>query len=565
MEVSKCLSLCLLLWNLIISLLKGVEASHRVFPEYQFLAATTVKQLHRTVYHFQPPKHWINDPNGPMYYNGFYHLFYQYNPKGSVWGNIVWAHSVSKDLVNWEPLEPAIYPSKPFDIKGTWSGSATIFPGDKVVIYYTGIDAKEKQLQNYAVPENPSDPYLRKWKKPKEGNPMVVPDNEINGSSFRDPTTAWQANGYWHILVGSRKNDVGVAYLFKSKDQKTWVKTPVPLHQVPGTGNWECPDFYPVSISGKTGLDTSELGNDVKHVLKVSLDATRYDYYTIGTYFPDQDKYVPDKGQADGWDGLRLDYGNFYASKSFFDPVKHRRIVWGWSNESDTKQDDVKKGWAGIQLIPRTVLLDPSGKQLVQWPVEEIETLRGQMIHKSNHKLETGKPVKLSQGITGAQADVVVTFSIPNLDKAEPFDPSWKDPQDLCFKKKSVQGAIGPFGLMVLATEKLEEFTPVFFRIFKAKDNKPVVLMCSDEEHSTLKTDVYKPMYGGFVDVDLADKKLSLRSLIDHSVVESFAAGGKTIISNRVYPTVAVFEMAHVFAFNNGTEPITLERALLCL
>ncbi|KAE8680560.1 Beta-fructofuranosidase, insoluble isoenzyme CWINV2 [Hibiscus syriacus] len=394
MEVSKSLSHCLVLRNLVISLPKGVQASHRVYPDYQFLAATTVKQLHRTAYHFQPPKHWINGMFSihasmlhlrPMYYKGFYHLFYQYNPKGSVWGNIAWAHSFSKDLVQ---------PS---------------FPRRQSDHLLHGIDAKEKQLQNYAVPEDPSNPYLRKWKKPKEGNPMVVPENEVNGSSFRDPTTAWQANGYWHILVGSRKNDISVAYLFKSKDQKTWVKAPAPLHQ-------------------------------------------------------------------------------------------------------------------------------------------------------SNQKLETGKPVKLS-GVTGAQADVVVTFAIPNLDKAEAFDSSWKDPQVLCSKKKSVQGAIGPFGLMVLATEKLEEFTPVFFRIFKAKDNKPVVLLCSDEQHSTLKTDFYKPMYGGFVDVDLADKKLSLRGLIDHSVVESFAAGGKTIISNRVYPTVAVLENAHVFAFNNGTEPINLEHS----
>ncbi|KAG4183940.1 hypothetical protein ERO13_A09G140350v2 [Gossypium hirsutum] len=179
----------------------------------------------------------------------------------------------------------------------------------------------------------------------------------------------------------------------------------------------------------------------------------------------------------------------------------------------------------------------------------------------SNQQLEIGKPIKIS-GITGNQADVEVTFSIPNLEKAEPFDPSWKDPRDLCYKKKSrVQGAIGPFGLLAFATEKLEEFSPVFFRIFKAQNNKHVVLMCSDAEPSTVMTNVYKPMFGGFVDVDLSDRKLSLRSLIDNSVVESFAAGGKTCITSRVYPTLAVFQDAQVFAFNNGTEPITLEHA----
>lgn len=91
------------------------------------------------------------------------------------------------------------------------------------------------------------------------------------------------------------------------------------------------------------------------------------------------------------------------------------------------------------------------------------------------------------------QADVEVTFSIPNLEKAEPFDPSWKDPRDICYKKKSkVRGAIGPFGLLAFATEKLEEFTPVFFRIFKAQNNKHVVLMCSDAEPSV---NLIPPLY----------------------------------------------------------------------
>ncbi|OMO82276.1 Glycoside hydrolase, family 32 [Corchorus capsularis] len=465
-------------------------------------------------------------------------------------------------MVNWEPLEPAIFPSEPFDIKGTWSGSATILPGDKPVILYTGIDPQENQVQVYAVPENASDPYLRKWKKPADLNPIIFPGKGINASAFRDPTTAWKVNGYWNILVGGKNDRIGIAHLFKSKHFKKWKEAKHPLHSVPDTGMWECPDFFPVSTKSgfKEGLDTSVIGDDVKHVLKVSLDLTRFEYYTLGTYYPNDDKYVPDKGLVDGWAGLRYDYGNFYASKTFFDPVKNRRILWGWANESDSKMDDVKKGWAGIQLIPRTVLLDPSGKQLVQWPIEEIETLRENKVQMGNQQLKPGEHIEI-KGINGAQADVDITFTIPNLDKAEPFDPSWKDPQDLCYKKKSkVGGSIGPFGLLTLASENLDEFTPVFFRVFKADNNKHVVLMCSDASHSTLTMRVYKPTFGGFVDVDLTknNNQISLRSLIDHSVVESFAAGGKTCISSRVYPTQAIFDQAHVFVFNNGTEPITL-------
>lgn len=349
-----------------------------------------------------------------------------------------------------------------------------------------------------------------------------------------------------------------------------WIKAKHPLHTAADTGNWECPDFFPVAVKASNGLDASVMGPNVKHVLKVSLDVTRYEYYTIGKYLHEKDRYVPDKGMIDGWNGLRLDYGNFYASKSFFDPRKNRRVLWGWANESDTTDDDVRKGWAGIQLIPRTITLDPNGKQLLQWPVEEVEKLRREKVELINRKLKKGEKIEI-KGITAAQADVDVIFSFKSLESAEKFDPSWDrhDAQKLCGKKRStIQGGLGPFGLVTLASENLEEYTPVFFRVFKDHD-RHLVLMCSDASRSSLKNtksfikdgkDAYKPSFGGFVDVDLSDKKLSLRSLIDHSVVESFASRGKTCISSRVYPMLAIYNNAHLFAFNNGTETINIER-----
>ncbi|KAL7137345.1 hypothetical protein ABFS83_10G084900 [Erythranthe nasuta] len=358
-----------------------------------------------------------------MYYNGVYHLFYQYNPKGVVWGNIIWAHSVSKDLINWAPLEPAIYPSKPFDKYGCWSGTF-----------------------------------------------------------FRDPTTAWLGgDGRWRISIGGQSEvgnnninelSTGVSYLYRSKDFLKWEKAKRPLHASNGTGNWECPDFYPVSVSGTSGLDTSVVGPNVKHVMKVSLDVTRFEYYTLGTYDVGKDRYTPDPDMVDGSNGLRYDYGTFYASKSFFDPIKNRKILWGWANESDTTDNDVSKGWAGVQLIPRTIVLDPNGKQLLQWPIEEVETLRENKVELSNKILNKGESVEI-KGITAAQADVDVTFSFESLDKAEPFDPSWDryDAQKLCSQKGStVEGGLGPFGLLTLASQNLEEYTPVFFRIFRNQD-----------------------------------------------------------------------------------------------
>lgn len=288
---------------------------------------------------------------GPVYYKGLYHLFYQYNTKGAVWGNIIWAHSVSKDLVNWEALEPAIHPSKWFDIGGTWSGSITIVPGKGPIILYTGVNQNETQLQNYAIPEDPSDPYLRKWIKPDD-NPIAMPDYTMNGSAFRDPTTAWfSKDGHWRTVVGSKRKRRGIAYIYRSRDFKHWVKAKHPVHSKESTGMWECPDFFPVSLTDfQNGLDLDYVGPNTKHVLKVSLDITRYEYYTLGNYDPKKDRYIPDGNTPDGWEGLRFDYGNFYASKTFFDYKKNRRILWGWANESDTVEDDILKGWAGIQV-----------------------------------------------------------------------------------------------------------------------------------------------------------------------------------------------------------------------
>ncbi|XP_041998022.1 beta-fructofuranosidase, insoluble isoenzyme 1-like [Salvia splendens] len=558
------LSLCLFLsLSALILLNNGVDSLHKIYPEFQSLSATDVQLLYRTGYHFQPTKNWMNDPNGPMYYKGYYHLFYQYNPNGSVWGNIVWAHSVSQDLINWKRLDAAIYPSQPFDKFGCWSGSATVLPGGKPIILYTGItDEHNTQVQNYAIPANLSDPLLTEWVKP-DNNPLIVPDRWINKTAFRDPTTAWLGrDGLWRITISGVVRQMGIAHLYKSRDFTHWVKAKHPLHAVAGTGNWECPEFFPVSESGSNGLDTSVMGPKVKHVLKISLDDTRYEYYTIGTYYTITDRYIPDEGMIDNRNGLRYDYGNFYASKSFFDPSTNRRIVWGWANESDSVNDDVNKGWSGIQLIPRTISLDPNGKQLLLWPIKEIETLRANMVELNNKKLVKGEMVEI-KGITVAQADVEVTFSFDSLDKAEPFDPSWDryDAQKLCKQKGStVQGGIGPFGLLTLASKNLEEYTPIFFRVFKALD-KHIVLMCSDATRSSLNNEegAYKPSFAGFVNVDLTQKKLSLRSLIDHSVVESFGVQGKTCITSRVYPALAIGEEAHLFAFNNGTQSIKID------
>lgn len=181
------------------------------------------------------------DPNGPMHYNGVYHLFYQYNPDGAVPGdgNTEWGHSVSQDLINWKHVQPAISPSKPFDKYGCFSGSATILPNNKPVLLYTGVvDSFLTEVQNYAIPENLSDPFLVNWTKP-DNNPLIVPERGIDAFAFRDPTTAWLGkDGFWRIIIGNgKRKGVGKALLYKSKDFLNWVRVNHPLHSV--NNNWD--------------------------------------------------------------------------------------------------------------------------------------------------------------------------------------------------------------------------------------------------------------------------------------------------------------------------------------
>eukprot|EP00257_Ricinus_communis_P026104 XP_025013518.1 fructan 6-exohydrolase isoform X1 [Ricinus communis] len=542
-----------------------LEASDHISQTLQIpeFAITATGQPYRTAFHFQPPKNWMNDPNGPMIYNGIYHLFYQYNPKGAVWGNIEWGHSTSEDLVNWTPHEPAIYPSQQADINGAFSGSATILPDGTPAILYTGIDPLNQQVQNLALPKNSSDPYLIEWVKLAE-NPLMAPtsQNQIEASSFRDPTTAWKGiDGSWRVVIGSKNKTKGLGIIYRSKDFVNWVQAERPIYEVEGTGMWECPDFFPVAINTNTGVDLSNLGPDIKYVLKASLFDINQDYYAIGEYDGVEDVYTPDTGSISGDGGLRFDYGKFYASKSFFDSDKKRRILWAWIAESSSVDDDIKKGWAGLQGVPRVILLDKSRKQLVQWPIEEIEKLRVNPVHLPLKVLEGGSLLEVS-GVTAAQADVEISFRVANIEKIEVLnqDVTQINPQMLCSQKgASVKGSLGPFGLHVFALKGMQEHTSIFFRIFKVQ-NKYVVLMCSDQSRSSLNPTTNKTIYGTFLDVDPLHEELSLRCLIDHSIVESFGGKGKSCITARVYPELAINEAASLYAFNNGSESVTITR-----
>uniref|UniRef100_A0ACD5UWU5 Uncharacterized protein n=1 Tax=Avena sativa TaxID=4498 RepID=A0ACD5UWU5_AVESA len=471
---------------------------------------------------------------------------------------------VSVDLVNWGALDNALDPDSPFDANGCWSGSATFLPDGTPVMLYTGIDASNNQVQNLAFPKNASDPLLREWIKPTY-NPVIPLPADVPGASFRDPSTAWRArDGLWRVAVSAGfKDGTGSTLVYRSKDFRRWERNAEPLYSSAAAGMVECPDLFPVAEPGvHHGLDLVPSNVAARHVLKLSVMNTTQDYYVLGRYDA-ADTFALAGADNDCRTWNRFDYGHVYASKSFYDAGKKRRVLWSWANESDSVQDYVARGWAGVQTVPRKIWLDGDGKQLLQWPIEEVETLRKARVGLLGAEVNAGGMNVEIIGVAGTQADVEVVFEVPALDGAENLETNQLlDPQRLCGEKgASVPGGVGPFGLLVLASSDLQEHTSVFFRVFRHDGNKHKVLMCTDLTRSTKRADVYKPPYGGFVDVDVEkDRSISLRTLIDHSVVESYGGGGRAVITARVYPEHAKTSTNRMLMFNNGTGMVKVSK-----
>ncbi|KAH9544401.1 hypothetical protein CY35_13G117800 [Sphagnum magellanicum] len=514
-----------------------------------------------TAYHCRPAKNWISDPCGPMYYKGYYHIFYQYNPGKAVWGNITWGHGVSKDLVQWTFIHTALQPNQWYDIKGTWSGSVTMRPDGLPLIYYTGSSAANEQMASLAEPKDSSDPLLREWVK-YERNPILRPPPQILITDFRDPTTAWKGpDGVYRLAIGSKIGRSGVALLYKSTDLYNWIYQGEDhlLHAVAGTGMWECVDFYPVGPLGEPALDISVSGPGIKHVMKVSLDDERHDWYALGCYDTDRDIFTPDNPILDVGIGLRYNYGKFYASKSFIDPVKQRRIIWGFVNESDPEVYDVEKGWNTVMGIPRTVWYDNyTNANIIQLPVDEINQLRGSKVSKKNVHLAPRAIVAFEEAV-GDQLDIEVVFDYPNVSKVGDKERNLDD-HFHCGQGggAQAQGVFGPFGLLLLADKQLRELSAVFFYISHVKNVGWTTRFCVDPKRASLAKGIDTTIYGSFVNVLETEDFLSARIFVDKTVIETFVQGGRMTANMRSYPTLAYGSNAHMYFFNNGSLPINV-------
>jgi beta-fructofuranosidase len=297
----------------------------------------------RPVYHFRSPAQWMNDPNGPIFYNGWYHLFYQFNPHGDQWDHMHWGHARSRDLVRWEHLPIALFPSLESGETHCYSGSCAITGNGTPMIFYTSIGDREPE-QRAAVPE---DEDLINWRK-RDAPVLTQADNLLGGGpkvlSWRDPFLFRCGTRTFMVVGGSVDKQHGCVMLYQANDAQLthWVRQSL-LHQE--SGNIECPLFFQLKD---------------KWVLVFSIN-NRAKYH-VGAFNADTGTFI---SEQQGW----IDHGQAFYAPQAFEDGHGQMILIGW-----IRGWNAGRGWNGCFSLPRQLTLGPDDK-LLQTPIAATQTL----------------------------------------------------------------------------------------------------------------------------------------------------------------------------------------------
>jgi beta-fructofuranosidase len=335
----------------------------------------------RPQFHLLPARNWMNDPNGPIYFNGHYHMFFQYNPLAATWGDMSWNHAVSPDMVHWKLLPVALTPTPNSpDSFGVFSGSAiAVSHGNAKRVYavYTGTQKSDdahatirdgaNNVQESQCLAWSDDPMLIHWTK--DPQPIIArPPAGLAITGFRDPSI-WRQGDWYYMTVGSGIAKVGgCVLLYRSPvlgDLKHWEYLH-PLTSSTWNGHptsnpcddgemWECPEFFPLGDPAK--------GN--AHVLI---------YSTLGKVFWESGALDAATMKFTMHKRGELDWGAFYAPKTQLD-AHGRRILWGWIPEKRSEDAMRSAGWSGMMSLPRVLSLDADGTLRITI-AEQVQQLR---------------------------------------------------------------------------------------------------------------------------------------------------------------------------------------------
>ncbi|HWQ15875.1 MAG TPA: glycoside hydrolase family 32 protein [Roseiflexaceae bacterium] len=348
--------------------------------------------------HFTPPAGWINDPNGLIYHDGEYHLFYQHHPYSLGWGPMHWGHAVSRDLVHWEHLPIALAPD---ELGAIFSGSAVIdhhntagFGAGAMVAIFTH-DAPARQVQSLAY----STDRGRTWTK-YAGNPVLAPPDAPR--DFRDPRVLWYegtGRSHWVMLLAVGHE----IWIYTSPDLKAWTKASTfGANYGAHGGVWECPELISLPVDGNlprrwvlvVGVQQGAPGGG---------SGTQYFVGSFdGTTFTCDDP--PEKVR---W----ADHGaDFYAAQAWASAPGDRTIWLAWMSNWAYARETPATTWHGMMTIPRELELasGPDGLVLVQRPVRELAACRGTPFGRSGRALLPGA-VSLDE-VRGEALELIATF-----------------------------------------------------------------------------------------------------------------------------------------------------------
>jgi len=354
-----------------------VSQTLREVRKYEEASEKRIKAEERPAFHLSARTGWMNDPNGFSYYNGEYHMFYQYYPYDSHWGPMHWGHAVSRDLLHWRYLPAALAPDELYDRDGCFSGSAIELPDGRHLLMYTGIvrehlrndEIREVQTQCIAVGDGIN---YEKY----ENNPVIDENDlpeECSRYDFRDPKMWRKADGTYCCVIGNRPADgSGQILLFTSADGFKWNYKKVLCANRDRFGKmWECPDFF--VLDGKGVLLTSPQ----------DMLPQGFEYHNgngtlclIGEYDENTDIFTEEGNQS-------IDYGiDFYAPQTIL-TSDGRRVMIGWMQNWDTcNQYRSNQPWFGQMSLPRE--LSVRDGRLYQKPVKELDSMRsGKIVYEN--------------------------------------------------------------------------------------------------------------------------------------------------------------------------------------
>ena len=350
----------------------------------------------RPLFHLTPLVGWMNDPNGFCWYQGQYHLFYQYHPFSRRWGPMHWGHAVSTDLLRWTYLPCALAPDTEADAGGCFSGSAVEMPDGRMMLCYTGVQPagtfrRETQAQCVAVGDGTDFEKSRL-------NPVIRHAHLPEGYSefdFRDPKIWRKSDGTYQLVAANlHETRQGTTLLMESGDGLDWrFVGEIDASRGEYGKMWECPDFF--ELDGTHALLVSPQEMQARGEFHAGFGTVAF----LGSFDEKECRFVREHIQP-------VDYGlNYYASQTTQAP-DGRRIMIGWMDSWETcKEAPRRHPWYAQMSVPRELRVEDG--RLKQRPVREIETLwQDTVIHdRVTVTDETELP-----GVRGRLMDLTVTL-----------------------------------------------------------------------------------------------------------------------------------------------------------